>query len=106
MRAFLHEFHKSHYYETSDIKFKTDIKSILSSDNTPILREFTWKKSGAKSYGFIAQELEEQGYIELVDTDSEGTKTVNYSAALSLTVAKLQAKINELEEQLKELRNG
>ena len=96
----------AHYYETSDIKFKTDIKSILSSDNIPTLREFTWKKDGTKSYGFIAQELEAQGYGELVDTGNDGTKTVNYSAALSLTVAKLQARIDELEKQLKEVRNG
>lgn len=96
----------AHYYENSDIKLKTDIKSILSSDNIPTLREFIWKRDGTKSYGFIAQELESQGYNELVDTAEDGTKTVNYSAALSLTVAKLQAKINELEEQIKKLRNG
>ncbi len=96
----------AHYYETSDIKFKTNVKPILSSDNIPTLREFIWKKDGSKSYGFIAQELEAQGYSELVDTSEDGTKTVNYSAALSLTVAKLQTRIDELEKQLKEVKNG
>lgn len=95
----------AHFYETSDIKFKTDIKSITSSDNMPILREFTWKENGTKSYGFIAQELEELGYEELVNTNDEGTKTVNYSAALSLIVGKLQNKINELTKEIENLKN-
>lgn len=95
----------AHFYETSDIKFKTDVKSITSMENLPVLREFTWKDSGAKSYGFIAQELEEQGYSELVNTNEKGTKTVNYSAALSLIVGKLQLKIEELEKEIENLKN-
>lgn len=95
----------THFYETSDKRFKTNIEPILSSDNCPVVRQFDWKVDGSRSYGFIAQELEEQGYKELVDTDEEGKKTVNYSAALSLTVGKLYAKIIELENEIKELKN-
>ena len=93
-----------HYFETSDVRFKTNIKSIDSYDNIPILREFDWKDSGKHSYGLIAQELEEQGYSELVDNEGDH-KTVNYSAALSLIVAKLQNKISELEKEIKNLKN-
>lgn len=95
----------THFYETSDKRFKTNIESLLSSDNCPVVRQFDWKVDGSRSYGFIAQELEEQGYKELVDTDEEGKKTVNYSAALSLTVGKLQKKIEELELKILELES-
>lgn len=95
----------SHFYETSDAKHKTNIQSILDSNNMPQLRQFDWKKSGQKGYGLIAQELEQQGYYELIDTDDQGEKTVNYSAALSLIVGKLQVKLQEIEKENKELRD-
>ena len=95
----------SHFYETSDAKYKTNIQSILDYDNIPQLRQFDWKESGQKGYGLIAQELEQQGYYELVDTDDQGEKTVNYSAALSLIVGKLQVKIRELEKEIENLKN-
>ena len=93
----------SHFYETSDARHKTNIKTIIDSNNIPNLVEFDWKKDGTHSYGFIAQELEKQGYSELVNTDDEGNKTVNYSAALSLTVGKMQKRIDELEQKLQKL---
>ena len=95
----------THFYETSDVNYKMNIESITNSDNCPIVKEFNWKTDGTKSYGFIAQELEKQGYKELVNTDVEGKKTVNYSAALSLTIGKMQKRINELEQKLQQLEN-
>ena len=94
----------SHYYETSDIAFKTNIKPILNSDNIPVLKSFDWKSDGSHSYGLIAQELEAMGYPELV-CSSGSYKTVNYSAALSLIVGKLQVKIKELEKEIEILKN-
>jgi hypothetical protein len=96
----------SAFYETSDKVLKTNIKSFKTSDNIPELKEFNWKDSGKHSYGLIAQELEEQGYPELVSGDSDGTKTVNYSAALSLIVGKLQVKIKELEKEIENLKKS
>lgn len=94
----------AHFYENSDIQLKNNIQSIVNSDNTPQIKEFDWKESGEHSYGFIAQELEEQGYSELVSTKDDGYKTVNYSAALSLIVGKLQVKIKELENEIENLK--
>ena len=71
----------------------------------PIIKEFDWKESGKHSYGLIAQELEEQGYSELVETKEDGYKSVNYSAALSLIIGKLQVKIRELEKEIENLKN-
>ena len=94
-----------HFYESSDKRLKTNIQEILNSDKMPTIKEFDWKEDGSHSYGLIAQELEEQGYSELVSTKDNGYKTVNYSAALSLIVGKLQAKIKELEKEIENLRN-
>lgn len=91
----------SSFYETSDISLKTDIEPILTSENSPVIKKFTWKENGNKTYGFIAQELEEQGYNELISVRDDGVKTVNYTAALALTVAKLQARVTELEDKIK-----
>lgn len=95
--------HATHFYETSDANFKTNIQLVLDSENMPIVKQFDWKKDGTRSFGFIAQELEEQGYPELVHTREDGVKTVDYSAALSLTMAKMQKKILELEQKIVEL---
>lgn len=102
----------AHFYESSDKTLKKNIKSILSSTNIPKIREFDWKDTGEHSYGFIAQELEEQGYGCLV-SEANGKKTVNYTATLALTVAKLQnliniqnKKISNLTKELKALKYG
>ena len=94
-----------HFYENSDINLKINIQEILNSDKMPSIKEFDWKEDGSHSYGLIAQELEEQGYSELVNTKDDGYKTVNYSAALSLIVGKLQVKIKELEKEIEMLKN-
>lgn len=102
----------AHFYESSDKVLKKNIKSILSSTNIPKIREFDWKDTGEHSYGFIAQELEEQGYGCLV-SKVNGKKTVNYTATLALTIAKLQnliniqnKKISNLTKELKALKYG
>ena len=102
----------THFYESSDKTLKKNIKSILSSANIPKIREFDWKDTGEHSYGFIAQELEEQGYGCLV-SEANVKKTVNYTATLALTVAKLQnliniqnKKISNLTKELKALKYG
>lgn len=95
----------AHFYENSDAKLKENIQAILNSDKMPIIKEFDWKEDNSHSYGLIAQELEEQGYSELVSVKDDGYKTVNYSAALSLIVGKLQVKIKELEKEIENLKN-
>ena len=96
--------HAPHFYESSDATLKTNIETINTSDNIPQLKSFNWKEDGKHSYGLIAQELEEMGYTELVE-ESNGKKTVQYSAALSLIVGKLQVKIKELEKEIEILKN-
>lgn len=91
----------SAFYETSDIRFKKNVKQLFTSNNIPQIKEFDWKNTGKHSYGLIAQELESMGYSELVDTKDDGYKSVNYTAALCLIIGKLQLKIKELEDKIK-----
>ena len=95
----------SAFYETSDVRLKQNIKQVLTSNDIPQIKEFDWKNSGKHSYGLIAQELESMGYSELVDTKDDGYKSVNYTAAHSLIIGKLQLKIKELEDRIKYLES-
>lgn len=94
-------------YSTSDERLKHDITVV---DNEKIdyaikPKSFKWNQTNEQSYGFIAQEVE-QDYPELVETDTDGFKKVNYNAALSLLVGKLINKIEKLEERIAELEHS
>lgn len=94
----------------SDISVKENITTIDNATSTVNnLRGvgFNWKRNGKKSYGVIAQEIE-QILPELVDQNpDDGTKSVNYSALIGFlieavkdlnnTVSELTTKINKLE---------
>lgn len=88
------------YYATSDERLKDNISNISDSDSIPHAVSFNWKENGKKSYGFIAQDLEKQGLSELVETDDNGFKRVDYNSALSLAVAHLQRQNDELKAQV------
>lgn len=95
----------SGFYESSDIRLKTNIKLIDSTNNIELV-SFNWKKDGKQSYGVIAQQVEEC-YPELVSTDEfTGYKSVNYDAVLILKCAQLENRIKQLEKQLEDLKNG
>ena len=93
------DMYARNYYATSDINKKTDIHNIddISINNDIHTVAFKWKDTSIQSYGFIAQELEKTN-PELINTDENGFKTVNYIAALSLYTAQLEKKIKNLEK--------
>jgi hypothetical protein len=57
--------------------------------------EFDWKLNGKKSYGVIAQELEEI-YPELVNT-IEDRKSVNYNALIGFLIQAVKELSKEIE---------
>jgi len=62
---------------------------------------FNWKDNGKKSYGHIAQRLEEI-LPELVDTNDEGVKSVNYNGIIAFlveAVKEMDKRITELESK-------
>jgi hypothetical protein len=90
------------FNSTSDVSLKENIKPAPGYDALSKINavEFTWKSNGKKSYGVIAQELEQE-MPELVSQDEDGIKTVSYTpliAVLTNTVKEQQDRINRLEE--------
>jgi hypothetical protein len=89
------------FNSTSDNRVKENIKTIENSLNTLTqLRgvSFEWKENGKKSYGVIAQELEEV-LPELVK-DGE-VKSVNYNGLIGVLIEA----IKELKAEVEELKS-
>ena len=63
-----------------------------------------FKESQTDTTGFIAQYLEELD-SNLVDTNEDGIKAVNYNAALSKIVAVLLKKTKDQDKRINELEN-
>ncbi len=96
---------------SSDIRLKTNINTMTGAlDNVLKLRgvTFNWKESSDNRlhYGFIAQEIEKV-FPDLVGTDSNGFKTVNYSGVIPVLTEAIKTQQEEIEslksenEQLK-----
>ncbi|MBI4087577.1 MAG: tail fiber domain-containing protein [Candidatus Liptonbacteria bacterium] len=104
------------FYYTSDARLKADIRPTGGLEIISGLRgvTFSWKNSGKRSAGFIAQEVE-QVLPEAVSTDSAtGLKSLNYGALSAPIVEAIKElerdseakgqKIAELEREIEELK--
>ena len=95
------------FYYSSDRNLKTNIQPISNAlDKVQQLQgvTFDWKEDGSSSVGLIAQDVEEV-FPELVHTDEEGVKSVEYAnlvAVLIEAVKEQQKEIDELKAQLGE----
>lgn len=87
----------------SDITFKENVAPIVNATET-INRlegvEFDWKDTNKRSYGVIAQELEAI-LPELVETNDQGVKSVNYSGLIGFLINS----IKEMDHRIKQLEN-
>jgi len=81
-------------YKSSDIRLKDHIQTISSSDKLESFVKFRWKESGNDSYGVIAQEVE-RNHPELVNTNDEGFKSVEYQGLLCNQIGKLCEDLKE-----------
>ena len=100
-------------FSTSDERVKEDIRYVSldymrKAKNIP-LKSFIFKNDPSKRrvFGIIAQDAEAAGFNELVHTDEQGMKTVDYTsfliariAQLENTLAILNGKIAELEGKI------
>ena len=98
----------TNFNSTSDIKFKTDIKTIenplqLISGMNGV--HFKWIENKNYSYGFVAQELEKIT-PELVGTGNY--KTINYTGVVPIlveSIKELQSQIAELKLEVQKLQS-
>ena len=100
-------------HQSSDVRYKTNILTLNNAlDDLLNLRgvSYDWDRakwpaknfSKGKQVGFIAQELE-RIFPELVDTDKDGYKSVNYIGVvpvLAEAVKTLNAKVQEKQKQI------
>ena len=89
---------------TSDITLKENIKPAPGITILNVLNpvEFTWKDSGALSYGLIAQELEEILPALVSESSTQGKKTVSYIPLIAVLIKSVQ----ELEQRVSQLENN
>ena len=78
------------FVATSDERAKEQISPMpvgLIDDIKPV--QWTWKDSGEKSAGVIAQQLQEIGLDDFVKEDENGMLGVNYNALISILIAEV-----------------
>lgn len=85
------------FFDTSDARVKTNVVEIDASKADAVrLVEFDRTDKKHHGYGVIAQELEKV-YPEMVNTDSEGFKSVNYDELAMVKIKYLEDKVARLE---------
>jgi hypothetical protein len=87
-------------FQLSDRRLKENITSIKKMNNFDInFVQFNLKSDPKKliKYGVIAQDLEKIA-PELVSTDENGIKAVNYTELLIIKIAQLEQRVTELEK--------
>lgn len=85
------------FFDTSDARVKANVKGIDASDADKVkLVEFDRTDVEHHGYGVIAQELEKV-YPEMVSTDDEGFKSVNYNELAMVKIKYLEDKVARLE---------
>lgn len=88
---------KGGFFDTSDARVKTNVVEIDASKADAVrLVEFDRTDKEHHGYGVIAQELEKV-YPEMVNTDSEGFKSVNYNELAMVKIKYLEDKVARLE---------
>jgi hypothetical protein len=91
------------FYTTSDLRLKSDVKVIDNAlDKVNSLRgvNFTYRESGIKSTGLIAQELQKVLPEAVFETDDKGHLGIRHG----ITVGLLVEAIKELKAEIEELK--
>ena len=92
------------YLNSSDERLKKNIVDISSDDINKVknveLKSFEFKSDNSKHFGVIAQNVENVGLSDLVATDVNGIKYVDYMSLLILKIAELESEIKDLKKQI------
>lgn len=93
------------FYESSDVSLKENIAPITKEATNAVdclaFKQFNFKddKDKITKYGVIAQEVEAVGLSNLVSTNEEGVKSVDYISLLILKIEALEKRIAKLEAE-------
>lgn len=95
--------------QTSDERLKENISTIIEDiDKIKDIEffEFNLKndKTKTKSYGVIAQDLEKVGLNNLVVEDTDGNKSIDYTALIMLELQRLRNEVKELKATINDLK--
>lgn len=99
------------FYSTSDERLKENIERAnfgKSMDAAQIeIKQFNFKGDAEKrmTYGVIAQEVEALGLNELIHTDSDGYKSVDYTSLILLKLKYMENEIKILRNKIAQLEN-
>ena len=93
-------------YQTSDESLKTNVEPFFTTINDVLAlkpKQFTWKATGEKDLGFIAQEVNTV-WPSLTCTREDGTMSLAYSRFIPLlleSIRDLNSRVSELERSKK-----
>lgn len=98
------------FYATSDRGKKENIEPLLQKDyskaDSVSFKTFNFKDDADKKkmYGVIAQDVVAAGLEDVVETDADGTLSVDYTSMLILKIASLEARIEAMHKEISELK--
>ena len=99
-------------YSTSDERLKENIYGISYDDyikaSNVSLKSFNFKddETKTKTYGVIAQHLQNAGLNNIVHKDDKGNLSVDYISFLILRIASLENTIRQLSKEIENLKKG
>lgn len=103
------EVHASGFFKESDIRLKSDIAPLKHTlDQICEIPTVEFNMHDKHQIGTIAQDLE-NNFAEIVNTDSDGMKSVDYCmlGVVAIEGVKLlRQEIEDLKKQIQELKNG
>jgi hypothetical protein len=95
------------YYYRSDIKLKENVSEIKDALEKILKLQgvnFSWKESGEKSIGLIAQDVEKI-FPELVKTDNSGMKSIDYGRLTAVLIEGIKEQQKEIDLLKQEIEN-
>lgn len=103
------EIHASGFFKESDIRLKSDIAPLKHTlDQICEIPTVEFNMHAKHQIGTIAQDLE-NNFAEVVNTDSDGMKSVDYCmlGVVAIEGIKLlKQEVEDLKKQIEELKNG
>ena len=105
----LYRIDGNYFYYASDISLKKDIKPISNALDKVLQLQgvrFNWKDTNKPSIGLISQDVEKI-FPEIVSTDEQGLKSIEYAKLVAPLIEALkeqQKEIEELKAEIEELK--